>query len=123
MIEGYPFGRGGGGAPNRNKKGDVQAFRRNLISDMRYNQSDINVDDDFDEVRRTRKNYNIKNDNINHNRYNPMQKSFSKIIKFFRFDNVSVILNIIYLYLINFELMFYLIHEIEIIYSKNQFVT
>ena len=81
MIEGYPFGRGGGGAPNRNKKGDVQAFRRNLISDMRYNQSDINVDDDFDEVRRTKKNYNFKNDNINinNNRYNPIQKSFSKI--------------------------------------------
>ena len=34
---------------------------------MRYNQSDINVDDDFDEVRRTKKNYNFKNDNININ--------------------------------------------------------
>ena len=76
---------------NWNKKGDVQAFRRNLISDMRYNQSDINIDDDFDEVRGTIKNYNIKNDNnkinndmnrninynINNNRDNPIQKSFS----------------------------------------------
>ena len=50
---------------------------------MRYNQSDINVDDDFDEVRRTKKNYNIKydniniNNNINNNKYNPLQKSFS----------------------------------------------
>ena len=95
MIEGYPFGRGGGGAPNRNKKGDVQAFRRNLISDMRYNQSDINVDDDFDEVRRTKKNYNFKNDNINinnninDNKYNPLQKSFSNFNNYKINNNIN----------------------------------
>jgi hypothetical protein len=50
MFEQYPFGRGGGGAPVRNKKGEVVAFRRNLISDYKYNQSGINIDDDFDEV-------------------------------------------------------------------------
>ena len=77
MIEKYPFGRSGGGAPIRNKKGEVSAFRRNLISDKKYNQYGINIDDDFDEIR---KRNNINNDiNIN-NRYNtPIQRPYSTI--------------------------------------------
>ena len=50
MIIRYPFGRGGGGAPIRDKSGKVITFRRHLISDPKYNQSPINVDDDYDEV-------------------------------------------------------------------------
>ena len=92
MIEKYPFGRGGGGAPNRNKKGEVLAFRRNLISDMKYNQSGINVDDDYNEVWGKRKNnYNNNNNNLNNynnnnnlnknvfNNYNQFQKPYSTI--------------------------------------------
>ena len=94
MIEKYPFGRGGGGAPNRNKKGEVLAFRRNLISDMKYNQSGINVDDDYNEVWGKRKNnYNNNNNNLNNynnnnnlnknvfNNYNQFQKPYSTIKK------------------------------------------
>ena len=81
MFEQYPFGRGGGGAPVRNKKGEVVAFRRNLISDYKYNQSGINIDDDFDEVWGKRKNNNnVDNNNINlNNRYNPNNRPFSTI--------------------------------------------
>jgi len=87
MIEKYPFGRGGGGAPNRNKKGEVMAFRRNLISDMKYYQSGLNIDDDYNEVWGKRKNnYNINNyNNYNNyknnalNNYNQLQKSYSNI--------------------------------------------
>ncbi len=85
MFEQYPFGRGGGGAPVRNKKGEVVAFRRNLISDYKYNQSGINIDDDFDEVWGKRKNNNnnadISNNNLNNlnNRYNPNNRPFSTI--------------------------------------------
>ena len=87
MFEQYPFGRGGGGAPVRNKKGEVVAFRRNLISDYKYNQSGINIDDDFDEVWGKRKNNNNvdinNNNNINlnnlNNRYNPNNRPFSTI--------------------------------------------
>ena len=78
MIENYPFGRGGGGAPIRNKKGEVQTFRRNLISNYKYNRSSINIDDDFDEVWGKRKNNVNNNININ-NRYNPNQRPFSTI--------------------------------------------
>ena len=82
MFEQYPFGRGGGGAPVRNKKGEVVAFRRNLISDYKYNQSGINIDDDFDEVWGKRKSNNnnadISNNNLN-NRYNPNNRPFSTI--------------------------------------------
>ena len=78
MFEQYPFGRGGGGAPVRNKKGEVVAFRRNLISDYKYNQFGINVDDDFDEIRGKRKNNVDNNINLN-NRYTPYQRPFSTI--------------------------------------------
>ena len=50
MVIFYPFGRGGGGAPNRDKSGNVLTYRRALISDPKYNFASINVDDDYDEV-------------------------------------------------------------------------
>ena len=50
MVVCYPFGRGGGGAPNRDKSGNVIANRRALISDPKYNFASINVDDDYNEV-------------------------------------------------------------------------
>jgi len=78
MFEQYPFGRSGGGAPVRNKKGEVVAVRRNLISDYKYNQFGINVDDDFDEIRGKRKNNVDNNINLN-NRYTPYQRPFSTI--------------------------------------------
>ena len=77
MIIRYPFGRGGGGAPIRDKSGNLVTYRRNLISDLKYNQSPINVDDDYDEVwgkeKRIGRYYvnanesqNINNNNINY---------------------------------------------------------
>ena len=72
MILRYPFGRGGGGAPIRDKSGHMVTFRRNLISDMKYNQSQIDVDDDYDEVwgkeKRIRENNTNKSQNINNNK-------------------------------------------------------
>ena len=50
MVVCYPFGRGGGGAPNRDKSGNILTYRRALISDPKYNFSSINVDDDYNEV-------------------------------------------------------------------------
>ena len=71
MILRYPFGRGGGGAPIRDKSGNIVTFRRDLISNLKYNQSPINVDDDFDEVwgkeRELRKNNVNVSQNINNN--------------------------------------------------------
>ncbi|MCQ2820047.1 MAG: hypothetical protein MJ252_22500 [archaeon] len=46
----FPFGRGGGGAPIRNKDGKIVTTRRYLISDPKYNLSSIQVDDDYDDV-------------------------------------------------------------------------
>ena len=81
MFEKYPFGRGGGGAPIRNKRGEIVTSRRNLISDLKYNQSSINVDDDFDEVRGNRKNtFNSTNNfNFNYNKSTPYQRFYSTI--------------------------------------------
>ena len=50
MVLRYPFGKGGGGAPIRDKSGNLVTYRRNLISDPKYNHSSINVDDDYDEI-------------------------------------------------------------------------
>ena len=50
MIVNYPFGRGGGGAPNRDKAGNILTYRRALISDPKYNFASINIDDDYNEV-------------------------------------------------------------------------
>ena len=50
LVVCYPFGRGGGGAPNRDKSGNILTYRRALISDPKYNFASINVDDDYNEV-------------------------------------------------------------------------
>ena len=50
MVVCYPFGRGGGGAPNRDKSGNILTYRRALISDPKYNFASINVDDDYNKV-------------------------------------------------------------------------
>ena len=72
MVIFYPFGRGGGGAPNRDKSGNIIANRRALISDPKYNFASINVDDDYDEVWNKEKRIgrfykNPKEFNINNN--------------------------------------------------------
>ena len=95
MVIFYPFGRGGGGAPNRDKSGNVITYRRALISDPKYNFASINVDDDYDEVWNREKRIgrfyrnspesfnqnnlnndiqmNDNNNNIPNNNYNPQQ--------------------------------------------------
>ena len=50
MVVCFPFGRGGGGAPIRDKSGNIVTNRRALISDPKYNLAQINVDDDYYEV-------------------------------------------------------------------------
>ena len=50
MVICFPFGRGGGGAPIRDKSGNIITNRRALISDPKYNLAQINVDDDYYEV-------------------------------------------------------------------------
>ena len=50
MVVCFPFGRGGGGAPIRDKSGNIITNRRALISDPKYNLAQINVDDDYYEV-------------------------------------------------------------------------
>ena len=71
MVLRYPFGRGGGGAPIRDKSGNIVTYRRDLISNPKYNQSPINVDDDFDEVwgkeKKFRKYNKNEYQNINNN--------------------------------------------------------
>ena len=50
MVIYFPFGRGGGGAPIRDKSGNIVTNRRALISDLKYNLAQINVDDDYYDV-------------------------------------------------------------------------
>ena len=61
MINSFPFGRGGGGAPIRDKNGNIVATRRALISDPKYNLISINVDDDFHDVWDKDKRYGLVN--------------------------------------------------------------
>ena len=74
MVIFYPFGRGGGGAPNRDKSGNIIANRRALISDPKYNFASINVDDDYDEVwnreKRIGRFYKNSQDSFNENNLN-----------------------------------------------------
>ena len=76
MVIHYPFGRGGGGAPIRDKSGNIVTNRRSLISDPKYNLASINVDDDYYEVWDKEKrigrfyNNNMNNNNINNNMNN-----------------------------------------------------
>ena len=77
MVVCYPFGRGGGGAPNRDKSGNVIANRRNLISDPKYNFASINIDDDYNEVwgreKRIGRFYKNSSDIQNNNNINNIQ--------------------------------------------------
>ena len=90
MVIFYPFGRGGGGAPNRDKSGNVIAYRRALISDPKYNFASINVDDDYDEVWNKEKRIGrfyknamepINNNNININNENNQNQDFNNNLR------------------------------------------
>ena len=61
MINSFPFGRGGGGAPIRDKSGNIITTRRALISDPKYNLMQINVDDDYNDVWGKDKTYGLVN--------------------------------------------------------------
>ena len=101
MVICYPFGRGGGGAPNRDKSGNVVTHRRALISDPKYNFASINVDDDYNEVwgkekriGRYYKNESQYNDynNTNNNNYNNTNNNYNNNIPL-NYNNSSVNLN------------------------------
>ena len=53
--------RSGAGAPNRDKNGQIQAVRRRLISNPKYQHVNINVDDDFQEAQNQAKNLGLIN--------------------------------------------------------------
>ena len=78
MMVYYPFGKGGGGAPIRDKSGNIVTNRRSLISDPKYNLASINVDDDYYEVydkeKRIGRYYNYGNNNLNNNNNNYNQQ-------------------------------------------------
>ena len=78
MMVYYPFGKGGGGAPIRDKSGNIVTNRRSLISDVKYNLASINVDDDYYEVydkeKRIGRYYNYGNNNVNNNNNNYNQQ-------------------------------------------------
>ena len=93
----YPFGRGGAGAPNRDKFGNPVVVRKQLISDPKYQHININnIIDDYHEVRKGNQ-INNQNGNINFlqnptNTSNPItfggssiqeQNSSSQNIKYF----------------------------------------
>ena len=89
MMVHFPFGRGGGGAPIRDKSGNIVTNRRALISDPKYNLASINVDDDYYEVWNKEKrvgryynNGNEINNNINNN--NNYSQQLSNTAKNFR---------------------------------------
>ena len=75
MVVCFPFGRGGGGAPIRDKSGNIVTTRRALISDPKYNLASINVDDDYNDVwdkekrigrfYRNNSQYDMRTNNIN----------------------------------------------------------
>ena len=91
MMVHFPFGRGGGGAPIRDKSGNIITNRRALISDPKYNLASINVDDDYYEVwnkekriGRYYKNNNNDINNNNNNMNNNYNKQLSNTVKNFR---------------------------------------
>ena len=77
MINCFPFGRGGGGAPIRDKNGNIVTMRKDLISDSKYNLMQLNVDDDYNEVWGKNKNYGLINFK-NENGYNGFVNNFSR---------------------------------------------
>ena len=87
MINSFPFGRGGGGAPVRDKNGNIVAVRRNLISDPKYNLVQINVDDDYYDVWGRDKTYgiiNFKNENV----YGGFVNNFARSLSATRNNNL-----------------------------------
>ena len=91
MMVHFPFGRGGGGAPIRDKSGNIITNRRALISNPKYNLASINVDDDYYEVWNKEKrigryyknnNNDINNNNMNNN--NNYNQQLSNTVKNFR---------------------------------------
>ena len=84
MVIFYPFGRGGGGAPNRDKSGNIITNRRALISDPKYNFASINIDDDYDEVwnreKRIGRFYKNSQDSFNENNINDNQNNQGLIL-------------------------------------------
>ena len=87
MMVHYPFGRGGGGAPIRDKSGNIITNRRALISDYKYNSASINVDDDYNEVwnreKRIGRYYNNNGINNNFNNTNNYSQQLSNTAKNF----------------------------------------
>ena len=75
MVVCFPFGRGGGGAPIRDKSGNIITNRRALISDPKYNLAQINVDDDYYEVwdKEKRIGRYYRNNGNNNNNFNNNQ--------------------------------------------------
>ena len=95
MVNYFPFGRGGGGAPIRNKNGNVVTMRKDLISDLRYNLMQLNVDDDYNEVWGRNKNdglINFKNENT----YNGFVNNFSRSMSARNNNNFNLSNNEIY---------------------------
>ena len=76
MVVCFPFGRGGGGAPIRDKSGNIITNRRALISDPKYNLAQINVDDDYYEVwdKEKRIGRYYRNNGNNNNNFNNNQQ-------------------------------------------------
>ena len=77
MVNYFPFGRGGGGAPIRDKNGNIITMRKDLISDPKYNLMELDVDDDYNEVWGRNKNYGLINFK-NENAYNGFVNNFSR---------------------------------------------
>ena len=80
----FPFGRGGGGAPVRDKNGSVVATRRALISDPKYNLVQINVDDDYYDVWGRDKKFGLvinKNNNFGNNARSVSARNIMEILQ------------------------------------------
>jgi hypothetical protein len=60
----YPFGKGGAGAPMRDKLGNIITNRRALISDPKYFHISTKIDDDFHEVNRNGGNISNRGENF-----------------------------------------------------------
>ena len=85
MINSYPFGRGGAGAPIRDKNGNVVAALRNLVTDPKYNLVQINVDDDYYDVWDKDKRYGLVN--FRNKGYDGFINNLSKSMNFNRVNN------------------------------------
>ena len=95
MVVCFPFGRGGGGAPIRDKSGNIVTNRRALISDPKYNLAQINVDDDYydvwDKEKRIGRYYrnNAQMNGNNNNNYNNNNQQLSNTAQNFGGMNMN----------------------------------